>query len=217
MSWTPGDLAATHDVYLGTAFADVNTASRASQKNVLVSQGQDANTYDPPGSLTLGQTYYWRIDEVNAAPDATIFRGEVWSFTVEPVGYPVKPVTATASSVQGAEGPEKTIDGSGLVGDGHSVDTKTMWLSAKGDAGPAWIRYDFDKLYKFHQMLVWNYNGPSILAGFGLQDVTVEYSEDGQTWTVLSGADRFEQAPGTDGYTPNTTIDALRAQAAARR
>ena len=42
---------------------------------VLVSQGQDANTYDPAGLLDFGQTYYWRVDEVNAPPDSTLYQG----------------------------------------------------------------------------------------------------------------------------------------------
>jgi hypothetical protein len=79
LTWTPGDLAQTHDVYLGTSFDDVNKADRANPLGVLVSQGQEPNTYDPPGLLERGTTYYWRVDEVGAA---TTYRGFVWSFTV---------------------------------------------------------------------------------------------------------------------------------------
>jgi len=61
--------------------------------------------------------------------------------------------------------PGKTIDGSGLVNNLHSIDTTTMWLSDTSDPGSAWIQYDFDKLYKLHEMLVWNYNGPFLLPG----------------------------------------------------
>ena len=58
-------------------------------------------TYDPAGLLDFGQTYYWRVDEVNAPPtDSTLFKGSVWSFTAETYGYPVKPIKATASSSQ---------------------------------------------------------------------------------------------------------------------
>ncbi|MBN2131768.1 MAG: AbfB domain-containing protein, partial [Sedimentisphaerales bacterium] len=66
LSWMPGAYAASHDVYFGTSFDDVNSADRSAPLGVLVRQGQDANTYDPPGLLDFGQTYYWRIDEVNA-------------------------------------------------------------------------------------------------------------------------------------------------------
>jgi len=206
LGWTPGRKAQKHDVYFGTVFVDVNNADRSSL--LLISKDQDANTYDP-GLLEFGRAYFWRIDDVNTA-SSKVYKGETWGFTVEPFAYPIpgNKITATASSSQDADsGPGKTIDGSGLVKDQHSVDTKAMWLSGEGDPGSAWIRYDFDKLYKLHQMLVWNYNGPSILGGYGLQTVAVEYSEDGQAWTVLSGATEFAQAPGADGYESNTTVD----------
>ena len=113
LAWTAGKFAATHDVYLGTSFADVNKADRANPAGVLASQGQTDAQYDPDGLLDYGQTYYWRIDEVNGAPDNTVFKGNVWSFTVEPYSYPLAGVKATASSYQPSMGPEKTVDGSG--------------------------------------------------------------------------------------------------------
>jgi len=175
---------------------------------VLVSQDQDANTYAPPEALAYGQTYFWRIDEVNAPPDATIHKGDVWQFTTETAVYaiPGDKITATASSSQDGS-PEKTVDGSGLVNGLHSTDVKAMWLSAKGDPGSAWIRYDFDRLYKLRQMLVWNYNGPLLLSGFGVKDATTEYSTDGAIWTALPGTNAFAKAPGKDGYACNTTVD----------
>ena len=42
--------------------------------------------------------------------------------------------------------------------------------------------------------------------GFGAKNVTIEYSVDGAAWTTL-GDFEFAQAPGTAGYTPNTTVD----------
>jgi len=208
VSWKPGKYAQTHDVYFGTVFEDVNNAGRSNPLNILVSQNQQATTYDP-GILNFGQTYFWRIDEVNAV-NSSLYKGNVWSFEVEAFAFaiPSGSIIPTASSSQDADsGPEKTIDGSGLVGDLHGTDTVTMWLSDASDAGPVWIRYDFDKPYKMHQMLVWNYNGPSILAGYGLKDVTVEYSENGEAWTALPSASEFAQAPGTDDYMYNTTVD----------
>ncbi|MBP8303742.1 MAG: protein kinase, partial [Phycisphaerae bacterium] len=77
LTWTPGAFAQTHDVYFGTSFADVNQASQADPRGVLVSQGQEPNAYDPPGLLERGTTYYWRVDAVGAATCP----GFVWSFT----------------------------------------------------------------------------------------------------------------------------------------
>ena len=87
LSWQPGISAHTHDVYFGTVWDDVNNASVADPLGVLVGAAQDANTLDM-GPLDFGQTYYWRVDEVNAPPDSTVFKGEVWSFTVEPFPFP---------------------------------------------------------------------------------------------------------------------------------
>ncbi len=208
LGWTPGIYGQKHDVYFGPVFEDVNNADRSNPLDVLVEQGQDANTYDP-GILDYGQTYYWRIDDINTT-DSTISRGNVWSFQVEPFAYPIpfESITATASSSDGASaGPAGTVDGSGLVDGLHSTNTKKMWLSKTDDPGPAWIQYDFDRPYKLHQILVWNYNGPFILTGYGLKDVTVEYSEDGDTWVELPGVTEFARAPGADGYASNTAIN----------
>ena len=114
LTWKAGEFAQTHDVYFGTVFADVNTASRTSAKDALASQGQAELTFDVAGLSAYGQTHYWRVDEVNVPPSSTLFKGDVWSFTVEPYAYPLKNVTAAASSSQAGMGPEKTVDGSGL-------------------------------------------------------------------------------------------------------
>ncbi len=98
LNWTAGQYPATHDVYFGTVAADVNSASRTAAKGVLASKGQADVTFDPAGSFAYGQTYYWRIDEVNKSADGTINKGPVWSFTAEPYGYPITSITATASS-----------------------------------------------------------------------------------------------------------------------
>ncbi len=205
LGWTAGGHAASHDVYLGTLFADVNTASRTDAKGVLAHQGQAETTFDPAGLLLYGQTYYWRIDEVNKAPDNTIFKGDVWSFRVEPYAYPIKPLSATASSAQAGMGPEKTIDGSGLTGDQHGTEPATMWLSA--GVPPNWIQYQFDKIYKLYDLKVWNSNQMvEGFVGFGAKKVTVEASTDGTTWAPVPGVPEFARASGTAGYAANTTV-----------
>ena len=205
LSWSAGQYAATHDVYFGTALADVNSATRTDKTGILASKGQVDTTFDPPGSLAYGQTYYWRIDEVNQAPDSTIFKGSVWSFTVEPYAYPITGVKATASSTQAGMGPEKTVDGSGMTGDQAGIDATTMWMS-KGVL-PNWIQYEFDASYKLYDLKVWNANQmiePFI--GFGAKNVTIEYSVDGVTWTALAGVPPFAQGTGLAGYAANTTV-----------
>ncbi|UCD00070.1 MAG: discoidin domain-containing protein, partial [Phycisphaerales bacterium] len=156
-------------------------------------------------------TYYWRVDEASTPPDSTVYKGSVWSFTTEPVGYPIDGanITATASSVGQADfGPENTINGSGLDdNDLHSIQPTAMWISGNEPLG-AWIQYEFDTMYKLHEMRVWNANQVlEPLFGFGFKDVTIEYSTDGTTWTALTGVPEFAKAPGTDDYAHDTTVD----------
>ncbi|MHC4677432.1 MAG: LamG-like jellyroll fold domain-containing protein [Planctomycetota bacterium] len=205
LSWTPGIYAPAvngHRVYLGESFSDVNDG--------VGGIAHSASSYDP-GRLDFETTYYWRVDEVNAPPDSTVYPGAVWSFTTEPVGYPIDgaSIAATASSTGQADfGPEKTIDGSGLDPNGlHSTEPTTMWLSDNEPLG-AWIQYELDKVHKLHQMWVWNSNQIfEGLFGFGMKDVTVEYSSNGTDWTALAGVPEFAKAPGTGGYAHDTTVD----------
>ncbi|MHC4540502.1 MAG: LamG-like jellyroll fold domain-containing protein, partial [Planctomycetota bacterium] len=205
LTWTPGVYAPAtngHKVYFSESFNDVNDG--------LGGIAQDASSYDP-GRLAFETRYYWRVDEVNGPPDFTVFPGDLWSFTTEPVGYPVDgaSITATASSVGQADfGPEKTIDGSGLdPNDLHSTEPLDMWLSGDEPLG-AWIQYEFDKVHKLYEMWVWNSNQIfEALFGFGMKDVTVEYSTNGADWTALAGVSEFARAPGTAGYAHDTTVD----------
>ncbi|MHC4806529.1 MAG: discoidin domain-containing protein, partial [Planctomycetota bacterium] len=209
LSWEPGQSANTHDVYFGTAFNDVNDAKRNNPLGVLASQGQSPTTYDPPGLLDFDTIYYWRVDEVNAPPDSTILEGAVWSFTTEPVGYAIENITVTASSAHQADmGPENTINSSGLDdNDLHSMEPTDMWLSGAEPLG-AWIEYEFDKVYKLHQMWVWNSNqAVEPILGFGVRDATIEYSTNGTDYTTLGTTHEFARAPGMPGYAYNTTID----------
>ncbi|MHC4520830.1 MAG: LamG-like jellyroll fold domain-containing protein, partial [Planctomycetota bacterium] len=207
LEWTAGEFAVTHDVYLGTVFDDVNNASRSNPLDVLVSEGQSDAAYTSDAVLTFGETYYWRIDEVNGAPDNTIFKGEVWSFTVEPFAYAVADVVATSNGTSDAGvGPERAVDGSGLnENDEHSTVAADMWLTVPG-ADPLQVQYEFDGVYKLHEMLVWNYNVQfELMLGFGLKDVTVEYSENGADWTAL-GDVQLAQATARADYAANSAV-----------
>ncbi|MCP4454533.1 MAG: hypothetical protein GY809_24005, partial [Planctomycetes bacterium] len=117
LSWTPGIFAASHDVYVGESFADVNTAAVPSLADL------DVNSLDP-GRMEFGKTYFWRVDEVNGTPDETVHRGDVWRFEVEPYSIPISgaSITVTASSSSNEfSTPDKTIDGSGLDANGSHV------------------------------------------------------------------------------------------------
>jgi hypothetical protein len=210
LSWTAGQVAKTHDVYFGTVSDSVANATTAKPLGVLVSPGQAATTYNA-GRLVFGQTYYWRVDEVGAAPDYAVYKGNVWSFTVEPYSITIgkSSITATASSSQSTDmGPGKTVDGSGLnANDQHSTNPTDMWLSAKGGAQPTWIQYAFDKIYSLDKMLVWNSNQAlESIVGYGAKNVTIEYGVDPNKLTKL-GDFVFAQAPGDPTCTADTKID----------
>lgn len=208
LSWDPGETAATYTLYVGANFEDVNAASVSDPLGTQLFEGYTDTTLDL-GLLTFGQTYFWRVDAVNAAPDGTVFPGPVWRFGVEPEAMAVVPVAVTSSSVNSDDmGPEKTIDGSGLNAmDQHSTIAEDMWLTAPGDTEP-WIQFELDRLQKLHEMWVWNSN-QSIenIIGVSVKDVSIETSVDGTTWTALGEVTEFAQATGSEDYTYNTVVD----------
>ncbi|MHC4519501.1 MAG: discoidin domain-containing protein, partial [Planctomycetota bacterium] len=202
LGWSPGVYAATHDVYVGESSDAVDTAT------VPTASGLDVTSFDP-GRLELGKTYFWRVDEVNAAPDNTVFKGVVWSFTVEPLAYAIGNIVATSNGIfEAGAGPENTVNGSGLnENDEHSTESTDMWLASPDGETPLSIQYEFDRVYKLHQMLVWNYNVQfELMLGFGIKEVTVEYSTDGMNWTVLEDVE-LAQATASGTYTANTMVD----------
>jgi hypothetical protein len=203
LSWLPGAYAGTHNVYLGASFGEVDSATSPT------ASGLTDNTYDP-GRLEFGTTYYWRVDEVNGTPDRTVYKGEVWSFTVEPyaIVIPVDPSKVTASSSSEENPASKTVDGSGLDGSMHSADSDDMWLSALPDLNPS-LTYEFDQAQKLDQMKIWNSNSESEpFVGWGLKDITVETSVDGVTWTSLTEQPiQLTKAPGLPTYDTPDVID----------
>jgi len=86
LSWKPGALAVSHDVYLGDSFADVNAgvgdSFRGNQAAASLTVGLSGFAY--PDGLVPGTTYYWRIDEVNNADPNSPWKGPVWRFSIPP-------------------------------------------------------------------------------------------------------------------------------------
>jgi len=81
LGWKAGIYMETHNVYFGTVFDDVNEANTANPRDVLVTSNLEEFNYAPAGPLEFGQTYYWRVDEVNDAEPDSPWKGDVWSFT----------------------------------------------------------------------------------------------------------------------------------------
>ncbi len=203
LGWVAGEFANTHDVYLGTDLAAVTDAGRSNPLGVLASQDQVGTSFDSPDLLEYGQTYYWRVDEVNSPPGEFIYGGDVWSFTVEPALYPITNIVATSPlpNGEGSGDPQVTVDGTGLTNGQHSVQDAAMWLGDASGGGPAWIQFDFDRLYKVYQMQVWNFNGLyEGFLGFGCKDVTIEYATEPDVWISL-GDFQLEKATSKTAYT----------------
>ncbi|MFC1793179.1 LamG-like jellyroll fold domain-containing protein, partial [Planctomycetota bacterium] len=84
LSWSAGNFAVSHDLYLGDNFDDVNDGLGDTFRGNLTDAFFIAGFigYPYPDGLVPGTTYYWRIDEVNDANAASPWKGNVWSFTV---------------------------------------------------------------------------------------------------------------------------------------
>lgn len=95
LSWTAGDWALRHNVYLGTTFTEVDNADTGSP--VCKSVEQQGTTYNP-GGLSTSKMYYWRIDEVNSGNPLSPWKGNVWRFFTGPLA--VSPDKTTVSQYE---------------------------------------------------------------------------------------------------------------------
>jgi hypothetical protein len=211
LSWETGLFAAKHDVYFGENLDDVAQATAAVDPAGVYKGSVITNGYTLPERLEFDKTYYWRIDEVNAAPDNFVHGGDIWSFRTELFAYVIENVTATASSSEEGKEAENTVNGSGLDPDGllhGNIGEGNMWLSAADPNLPAWIEFEFPSINKVYEMWIWNSNESLELAiGLGFKNVTIEYSVDGENYDTLGTTHEFNQGTGQAGYAHNTTID----------
>jgi len=86
LSWTPGDFAVSHDVYLGD---NADAVSEGAEGTFIGNQAAAFLVAGFPGfafpdGLIPGTTYYWRVDEVNDAEPDSPWKGNVWSFMIPP-------------------------------------------------------------------------------------------------------------------------------------
>jgi len=100
LSWSAGDSAVSHDVYLGDDSDEVNNGMedtfRGNQASIFYVAGFPGYAY--PEGLVPGTTYYWRIDEVNEADPGSPWKGDVWSFSIPPkTAYNPNPPDGTGS------------------------------------------------------------------------------------------------------------------------
>jgi len=220
LSWNPGANAVTHNVYFGTDFDDVNEADTDSA--LLVSTGQTDPAFMPMEILDWGREYFWRVDEINNADSNSPWKGDTWSFIVEPYAYTLDPeedqyqfadyeVEIHASSVANEDTWADATVWDGVEDGIQNAEVWAMWLSDIEPDETAWIVFPFDKAYQLTEMDIWNYNEdiePDL--GFGFKETLIEYTTDDLTadevtWVELMMVD-LNPAPGED--TPATdTLD----------
>ena len=74
LSWTPASLAVKHRIYIGTSADDLQLA------------GEVTNATFTTGKLSTHETYYWRVDEVDA--NNNVYIGDTWSFRPRRLAFP---------------------------------------------------------------------------------------------------------------------------------
>ncbi|TKJ35754.1 MAG: hypothetical protein CEE38_14200 [Planctomycetes bacterium B3_Pla] len=86
LKWTPGDLAVSHDLYFGTDFNAVNDGVEGTFFGNIMTTFQVVGFpgFPAPEGLQPGGTYYWRVDEVNEAEPNSPWKGDIWTFSVQP-------------------------------------------------------------------------------------------------------------------------------------
>ena len=205
LNWYMGDSGDVDNLYFGT---DSDAVSNG-LADVLVGEampgvedGEETKIeYTPDEMLEYGLTYYWRAEDVNQTT-STVISGELWSFTTEPYVYLVEDITATASTGN----PAVTVNGAGLKNGLHSTAEEGIWSTFIAD--DAWLEYDLNEPVILSEMKVWNGNTAwEGILKMGINEVRVEYSLDGETWTVAEGITNFVQGPGAAGYACNNVID----------
>jgi len=104
LTWIPGDIAVSNDFYMGDNFDDVNNGTadtfRGTQAAASLLVGFFGYPY--PDGLAPGTTYYWRVDGINEAEPNSPWKGNVWSFRVQPrTAYNNSPSDGMKNVLQG--------------------------------------------------------------------------------------------------------------------
>ncbi len=76
LSWRPGRDAVSHQVYFGTDNAAVTNGTGSA-----IATSTSSYT---PGALSLGTTYYWKVNEVSPTGTPSVWTSDVWPFSTTP-------------------------------------------------------------------------------------------------------------------------------------
>jgi PA14 domain./F5/8 type C domain./Domain of unknown function (DUF303). len=73
VKWVSGKHFTSANMYFGNSYNDVNTATTPSVSNI----SSGVSSVDIPNTLSEGQTYFWRVDELNGTE---VRKGDIWKF-----------------------------------------------------------------------------------------------------------------------------------------
>lgn len=89
--------------------------------------------------------------------------------------------------------------------DRHNTTWYDGWISCQTAPSPNpvrgnshWVQYNLGTTYVLHDLFIWNTNAPDIL-DWGMQEVVIDYSTDGITWTEF-GTFTLNQGTGFNRY-----------------
>ncbi|MHC4703482.1 MAG: LamG domain-containing protein, partial [Planctomycetota bacterium] len=180
LSWRAGDGASQHDVYFGTD-ADAVASADASDATGVYRGRQSGTVYTPSEGFDWGQSYHWRVDEVDSGGSLTAGQvrtvnvadyitvesfedyndyppNEIWNTWVDGFG------TANNGAVSGYADPDFTA----LE---HYVETGTV------STGRQSLPLFYDTNFKFSEAAR-TFASPSDWTGHGVEELTLSYFGD---------------------------------------
>jgi len=137
INWTPAERIASQDLYISDNFDDVNDSTSAAYQGNLAADASAAEV-----ALELGQTYYWRINALDA-DGALVEAGDIWSFSTAPGN-----VTVDHIILEGNDDGEDHIAYGDEADDGAesrgSSDLEMPWEGGTGSSSYQVIGLRFD-------------------------------------------------------------------------
>ncbi|WP_158299622.1 discoidin domain-containing protein [Paenibacillus antri] len=103
------------------------------------------------------------------------------------------PIEGTRAAGEASEGcaAARAADNAGMSGAGakaqlHGDEKRAMWCLDAAAGQAASLAFDLGSVQPLGEMWIWNYNEPQRTA-YGLKEVAISLSVDGQTWTAWEG------------------------------
>jgi len=181
LSWTPSVNAGDQDIYLGTDFNDVNAATETSPE-YQATLASDANSYVIDIQLLPAETYYWRVDAVDAGDG--LWKGDIWTFNILPKASMED--FERFGKVHEWKFEDNALDSSGSGHDGTWSGTETYGQGIAGNAasldGSSTVRYS-DLPTSFTDL----FNEPGGDAGWTMNVWVNMAVEDISDWAGIAG------------------------------